>query len=141
MSFGITGLGCLLVDDECNSFTTRNGNGRTKDLRMHIKKKHFNEYNTATKSKQLKAFDASCVSESFPQTQKDPVFSQSRHIGVQKSRALVQLSDQHLWRSSICYPKNGGEPHLREYSNACLSRRRRLVTRIDIGSQAESNFS
>ena len=59
------------MDDGCNSFTTRNGNGRTKDLRIHLKKRHPIEYNEGVKSKQLKAFDAACVSESFPQTQKD----------------------------------------------------------------------
>ena len=70
-SFGITALYCLLIDDECNSFTTRNGNGRTKDLRIHLKKKHFVEYDTATKSKQLKALDPISDSRSLPEPKKD----------------------------------------------------------------------
>ena len=62
---------CLLIDDECDSFTTRNGNGRTKDLRIHLKKKHFNEYTTATKSKQLKSSVPSSDSENRPEPKKD----------------------------------------------------------------------
>ena len=49
-----------------DSFTTRNGNGRTKDLRIHLQKKHSAHYNAAVKSKELKTLDTPNHSSAGP---------------------------------------------------------------------------
>ena len=48
------------------SFTTRNGNGRTKDLRTHLRRKHSTEYDAAVESRQLKTLDPSPESSIRP---------------------------------------------------------------------------
>ena len=88
LSFEITTLGCLLV---C-SFITRNGNGRTKDLRIHLKKRHIIEYNTAAKSKQLKALDPSSEFKNHP----DPKTDISKAIEDRSADRFTKAEFQYL---------------------------------------------